>query len=106
VAFVYAWISLDLLLAVALPPISMRLCEAKVAATRFTIYMAVSNFGISFGAFVLSKIDSVGGLPSIFPTIGAGMLISLTLLLSVRYPRRPEHYEQIAVGRARRLRVG
>lgn len=95
-AFVYAWISLDFLLTVACLPISMRLCDARVAATQFTIYMAISNFGISFGAFMLSRIDQLGGLPSIFLVVGAGILAAMTLLLTVRYPRRPEYYATIA----------
>lgn len=86
-AFVYAWISLDMLLTVACLPISMRLCDAKVAATQFTIYMAISNFGISFGAFVLSRIDDLGGLPSIFLVVGGGMVVALVLLSTVKYPR-------------------
>ena len=96
VAFVYAWIALDFLLTVAVLPISMRLCEPRVAATQFTIYMAVSNFGISFGAFMLSRIDGMGGLPSIFLVVGGGILVALALLVTVSYPRRPEYYDQIA----------
>lgn len=92
VVFVYAWISLDILLTVACLPISMRLCDPTVAATQFTIYMAISNFGISFGAFMLSRIDGLGGLPSIFLVVGAGVLTGLILMLTVRYPRRPEYY--------------
>lgn len=92
-AFVYFWIPLDMLLTVACLPISMRLCDPKVAATQFTIYMAISNFGISFGAFMLGRTDAMGGLSSIFLVVGGGMLIALTLMLTVRYPRRPEYYE-------------
>lgn len=92
IAFVFTWISLDLLLTVACLPISMRLCDPRVAATQFTIYMAISNFGISFGAFMLARSDAMGGLPSIFLVIGAGMAMAMALLLTVRYPRRPEYY--------------
>lgn len=91
-AFVYAWIALDMLLTVSALPISMRLCDVRVAATQFTIYMAVANFGISFGAFVLAHIDGLGGLRSIFIVIGAGMLVQLALMVLVKYPRRPEFY--------------
>jgi PAT family beta-lactamase induction signal transducer AmpG len=87
IAFVYVWIALDLLLTVACLPISMRLCDPKVAATQFTIYMAISNFGISFGAFALSQIESLGGLPSIFIVVGSGMVMALVLLATVKYPR-------------------
>jgi len=95
-AFVLAWISLDMLFTVAALPIPMRLCDPKVAATQFTIYMAVANFGISFGAFMLGKTDAFGGLPSIFLVVGAGYAAALTLLLTVKYPRRPEFYVKAA----------
>ncbi|MEQ8411313.1 MAG: MFS transporter [Erythrobacter sp.] len=92
IAFVIGWVALDLLLTVALLPVSMRLCEPSVAATQFTIYMAVSNFGISFGAFMLGRTDAMGGLASIFLVVGAGCAVALALLVTVRYPRRPEYY--------------
>ncbi len=95
ISFVIVWIALDNILTVSLLPISMRLCEPRVAATQFTIYMAISNFGISFGAFMLSRIDGMGGLPSIFLVVGSGMLLALILLLTVRYPRRPEYYSKL-----------
>lgn len=90
--FVYAWISLDILLTVACLPISMRLCDATVAATQFTIYMAISNFGISFGAFMLAQTDALGGLQMIFPIVGTGLVIAMILLIVGKYPRRPEYY--------------
>jgi MFS transporter, PAT family, beta-lactamase induction signal transducer AmpG len=96
IIFVYGWVSMDMLLTVAALPISMRLCDPKVAATQFTIYMAVSNFGISFGAFMLGKTDAMGGLASIFLIVGAGVAIALVLLFTVRYPRRPEYYARQA----------
>jgi PAT family beta-lactamase induction signal transducer AmpG len=96
ITFVISWISLDMLLTVAALPISMRLCDPKVAATQFTIYMAVSNFGISFGAFMLGKTDAMGGLASIFLIVGAGVAVSLLLVSVVKYPRRPEFYARQA----------
>jgi PAT family beta-lactamase induction signal transducer AmpG len=95
-AFVFGWIALDMLLTVATLPIPMRLCDAKVAATQFTIYMAVANFGISFGGFMLGQSEALGGLPSIFLTAGAGYVVALVLLLTVKFPRRPEYYAKQA----------
>ena len=91
--FLYGWLSLNNLRTVALLPISMRLCDAKVAATQFTIYMAISNFGISFGAFMLGLADTMGGLHSIFIVVGIGHVIALVLMLIVKFPRRPEYFE-------------
>lgn len=93
VAFVYSWIALDILLTVACLPISMRLCDPKVAATQFTIYMAVSNFGTSFGAFMLGKTDAMGGLQTIFLLVAGSVMVGLLLMLTVKYPRRPEFYK-------------
>ena len=93
-AFVYFWIPLDMLLTVAIIPISMRLCDPKVAATQFTIYMAVSNFGISFGAYLLGWSDALGGLRSVFVVVACGLTVGLTLMTLVKYPRRPEFYKQ------------
>lgn len=90
--FVYVWIPIDMLLTVSALPISMRLCDPKVAATQFTIYMAVSNFGISFGAIMLGQTDAMGGLPAIFLVVGGGLLLALGLMMFVKYPRRPEFY--------------
>ena len=87
--------STDGVLGASVLPICMRLCHPRVAATQFTIYMALTNFGITFGAFALSRIDSLGGLPSIFLVVGGGMILSLTLLLTVKFPRRSKIPEQL-----------
>ncbi|MEM7780526.1 MAG: MFS transporter [Pseudomonadota bacterium] len=92
VIFLYGWLALNNLRTVALLPISMRLCDTKVAATQFTIYMAINNFGISFGGYLLSQADKLGGFSSIFVASGLGQLVGLILLLTVKFPRRPEFY--------------
>lgn len=38
----------------------------------------------------------MGGLPSIFLVVGAGATVGMVLLLTVRYPRRPEYYAALA----------
>ena len=96
IGFVFARISLDLLLTVAALPISMRLCAPGIAATQFTIYTAMANFGVSFGAFMLGKTDGMGGLAAIFLVVGGGVAAALALALTVKYPRRPEFYARAA----------
>lgn len=86
-AFVYGWLALDLMLSVAIMPISMRLCDPRVAATQFAIYMAISNLGISTGAFLLARTEYFGGMPAIFPIVGAALAIALALMLAVKFPR-------------------
>lgn len=52
-------------LATATIPIAMRLCSPAVAATQFTIYMALANFGRPIGAW-LSGVTTGGPAPEFF----------------------------------------
>ena len=94
--FGYSWLCLDTLLTVVLLPISMRLCDARVAATQFTLYMACANFGITIGAWTLGFSDSLGGLPSMFLMVFAGHVIAVLLLLFVEFPRRSELMAEVS----------
>lgn len=87
-AFVIGWLTLDLMVSVSTVPISMRLCEPGIAATQFTIYMALSNLGISAGAFLLGKADLLGGLGEVFLAVACGVTLALLLMLVVPFPRR------------------
>ena len=95
-AFVYVWVTLDILLTVVALPISMRLCDPRVAATQFTLYMATSNLGISIGAWVLGFSGQLGGLPTMVALVFAMHLVGLVLMLAVRYPRRNVIEQQVA----------
>ncbi len=87
-AFVYAWCGLDTLITVVALPISMRLCDPRVAATQFTLYMATSNFGISIAAWVLGFSRESSGLPMMFVLVFALHLVGLMLVVLVKFPRR------------------
>ncbi|MCB2065152.1 MAG: MFS transporter [Erythrobacter sp.] len=88
VGFVYTWYCLDTLITVAALPISMRLCDPRVAATQFTLYMACGNFGITVGAWVFSLADRLGGLPTMFALVFAGHLLGLAVMVLAKFPRR------------------
>ncbi|MFM7350234.1 MAG: MFS transporter, partial [Erythrobacter sp.] len=87
-AFVIGWFALDLMVTISTLPISMRLCEPGIAATQFTIYMAISNLGISAGAFVLARAGLIGGLGGVFLVVASGVAIALLLVMVVPFPRR------------------
>jgi PAT family beta-lactamase induction signal transducer AmpG len=95
-AFVYAWCALDVLTTVVSLPISMRLCDPRVAATQFTLYMATSNFGISVGAWVLGFSGQSTSLPTMFMVVFALHLVGLMLLVLVKFPRRTAVEDEVA----------
>jgi PAT family beta-lactamase induction signal transducer AmpG len=74
----------------------MRLCDPRVAATQFTLYMATANFGTSVGAWVLGFIRESSGLPLMFVVVFALHLVGLMLMVMVRFPRRTVVEEQVA----------
>jgi MFS transporter, PAT family, beta-lactamase induction signal transducer AmpG len=87
-AYIITWQSLDTLITVATLPIAMRLCNRTVAATQFTLYMALSNFGITIGAGLLGFADRLGGIVNLFALLGAANIVAIGILLAVRFPTR------------------
>lgn len=87
-AFMLVWRPLDTLIAVALLPVTMRLCNATVAATQFTLYMALVNFGISLGAMTLGWSERIGGIAPLFIGVAILNIFAIAILLTVRFPER------------------
>lgn len=85
--FLIGWVILDILRSVALLPIAMRLCEPKVGATQFAIYMALSNLGITFGSASLATLNSVGGYFAMFAFIAVTYSAAILFLLAARVGR-------------------
>lgn len=51
-AFIVAFHILDVLITIVIFAIAMQLCWKQVAATQFTLYMMISNLGVSLGSYV------------------------------------------------------
>jgi PAT family beta-lactamase induction signal transducer AmpG len=49
-AIIWATEMFGIFLAIAMIPLAMQICTPAVAATQFTIYMAIANFGRPIGA--------------------------------------------------------
>lgn len=86
--FVISWFSLDTLITVATLPIAMRLSHRTVAATQFTLYMALSNFGITLGAMLLGLADRLGGIAPLFGLLALANVAAILIMLVARFPTR------------------
>jgi PAT family beta-lactamase induction signal transducer AmpG len=75
-----------LLYAIAMIPICMRMCSPAVAATQFTIYMAIGNFGRPLGAWLAAN-TAGAGLPEwmYWSLAGSWAIVAVTLLIA-RFP--------------------
>lgn len=89
-AFVIGWFALDIMLTVSSVPIAMRLCEPGIAATQFTVYMALGNLGITAGAWVVGQAGWLGGLGEVFLVVAIVVAIALLVMLTVPFPRRQD----------------
>lgn len=71
---------------VAMIPMAMRMCTPAIAATQFTIYMAVGNFGRPIGASI-AGITVDGGNPQLFYlTVAAIWAVAAAVVIFVRFP--------------------
>ncbi|RVQ69253.1 MFS transporter [Croceicoccus ponticola] len=82
------WINdfLGILLAIALIPIAMQLCSPAVAATQFTIYMALANFGRPIGAWIAAKTTGGDTPENMFFVIAALFALGAAAIWFVRLP--------------------
>ncbi len=85
-AFIIVSICFDVMLMISLVPIAMRLSHPAVAATQFTLYMALANFGISIGAWLVALSRDHGGAPALFVWLVIAQLAALAILLVARVP--------------------
>lgn len=71
---------------IALIPIAMRMCSPAVAATQFTIYMAVSNFGRPLGASLAAATAGAGNPVLMYWLIAGIWAAGVLALLVLRFP--------------------
>lgn len=85
----------SVMMSVAFIPIAMRLCDPRVAATQFTLYMAASNIGRPLGNSVAAASDASGS-PQLMYFVVAGVFAVLTLIMwFVRFPTQAPKAEEI-----------
>lgn len=87
---------LGIFFAIALLPICMRLCHPAVAATQFTMYMAVSNFGRPLGSALAGFSTEAGSPQWMYLAAGAGFVLVVLIALLVRFPEAPKIVGAIA----------
>ena len=74
----------------------MRMCSPAVAATQFTIYMAVANFGRPLGASLAAVTAGAGNPALMYWLFAASWVIPVVILLLVRFPGENRAYHDTA----------
>lgn len=60
-AFVFSALLNDIFLKVSTCSTAMRLCDVRIAATQFALYMALGNVGTMLSGFMTGPLESLGG---------------------------------------------
>ena len=85
-AIVIGWLGIYALLGVGIMVISMRYCSPRVAATQFSIYMAVHNLGITFAGLLIGMLAFLSTPLAMLQALVAVMAVMLGVLLLAKYP--------------------
>lgn len=86
-AFVILFLVLDTASSTANCAVFMRLCDPRVGATQFGLFMAFSNLGITIGAALVGTLDDLGGLQAMLIAMAAAYLGTVLLFLLARVGR-------------------
>ncbi|HZV85449.1 MAG TPA: MFS transporter, partial [Brevundimonas sp.] len=72
---IFVFTALQVFGSVTTSAVAMRRCAPAVAATQFSLFMAVSNIGISLASASLGTLDRLGGFPAmVIALIGTGII--------------------------------
>ena len=72
---IFAFSAIDIMRSIAASAVAMRICTPAVAATQFSLMMAIWNIGISGGSAMLGSLDRIGGTTA----MAAAIVISGTV---------------------------
>ncbi len=90
VTFVISFLSAYLLTQISMCSLAMHRSNVAVAATQFTLYMAIANIGISAGAAVLGILDALGGLKAMYIVAALAALMTIIIVKTYPIPAREE----------------
>jgi hypothetical protein len=87
IAFIVGFYTLFVLYTISVFASAMQLCWKRVAATQFTLYMAMSNLGLSVGAALLGPLTARFSYPTVILAFVVCASFSFVMLRFVRLGR-------------------
>ncbi len=90
--FIGVYVTLYVFLSVAVFATGMELCWKRVAATQFTLYMAISNLGGATGAALLGPLRSILSWEYVILSF---TVFAIVMLILIQFLRLSKHLSQI-----------
>jgi PAT family beta-lactamase induction signal transducer AmpG len=93
IAIIWATELFGIFLAIAMIPLAMQICTPAVAATQFTIYMAIANFGRPIGAAIAGALGEDSPQMMYFTVAGLMLVTGVAAFLFLKNVKRPMRAE-------------
>lgn len=90
VALAFGAILCDIYIKVSTCSTAMRLCDVRVSATQFTLYMALANLGTTLSGFIAGPLDQLGGERALTIAVCCAGLLGAAAFSLVRLEPEPE----------------
>lgn len=102
IGFMALYYVLYVFISIASFAIGMELCWCRVSATQFTLYMAMSNMGRAFGAYLLGPLQANFGWQYTILSVGVLSLASLFFIMLLRLKKHLDRVDCIEADEAER----
>jgi len=95
IGFFVAFATLDAFMVIAIFAIAMQLCWKRVAATQFTLYMAISNLGLAAGAWLMGIMKTHFTWQYVFMIYLVFMAVVLISLRFIHFEKHQKGVEEL-----------
>ncbi len=97
IGFFVVFYSLDAFMTIALFAVAMQLCWKRIAATQFTLYMAISNMGLSVGPYIMGIMKTHFDWQYVFMIYLLFMVIVLIFLRFINFEKHKKQVEKLEI---------
>lgn len=95
IGFFVGFYTLDAFMTIAVFAIAMHLCWKRVAATQFTLYMAISNLGLAAGAWIMGVMKTHFSWQYVFMIYLVFIAVVLIAMRFIHFEKHKEHVEAL-----------
>ena len=95
IGFFVAYYCLDTFMTIAIFATAMQLSWKRIAATQFTLYMAIANIGLSVGPYIMGQLKTYFSWQYVFMAYLVFMLVVLTMMRFMNLEKHKKDMEEL-----------
>jgi len=95
ISFFVVFYILDTFITIAILAVAMQLCWKRVAATQFTLYMAIANLGLAGGAWLMGELKTYMSWQHVFLFFLIFMAFVLVMMRFVNFDKHKMQVEEL-----------